>query len=65
MVKPVKKKGRPSNHQNHQYPRQQLAQAAGAVPTNQWGGTSGCVALVLAKAAFRETTGDTNEVVDS
>ena len=43
---------------------QQLAQAAGTVPTNQWGGTSGCNALVLTKEAFREATGNKTAVVN-
>ena len=43
---------------------QQLAQAAGAVPTNQWGGTSGCTALVLTKEPSREATGITNGVAN-
>ena len=43
---------------------QQLAQAAGTVPTNQWGGTLGCNALVLTKEAFREATGNTTAFVN-
>ena len=35
---------------------QELAQVAGVAPINQWGGTSGCIALVLKQEAFRDAT---------
>ena len=41
---------------------QQLAEAAGAVATNKWGGTSGCLALVLKQEPFKDATGLTNRV---
>ena len=43
---------------------QQLTQAADTVTTNQLGGTSGYITLVLAKESFREATGITGGVVD-
>ena len=43
---------------------QQLAQAAGAIPTNQWGGTLGCITLVLNQESFRETIGILDGKVD-
>ena len=36
---------------------QQLPQSAGALPTNQWGITSGCIVLVLNQESFRDATG--------
>ena len=54
--------GQPTTKTTHLL-EQQLTQAAGAVTTHQWGGVSGCITLVLARAGFHVATGVTTAVV--
>ena len=65
MAKPVDKMVGQTTTKSTDLLEQQLAQVAGAIPKNQWGETSGCITLVLNKAAFREATGITDGVVNS
>ena len=62
MAKPVNKMvGQPTTESTDLL-GQQLSQAAGAVATNQWGRTSGCLALVLEHEPFKDATVLTNKV---
>ena len=62
MAKPVEKMFVQPTTKSTDLLEQQLAQAAGAVPTSQWGGTSGCLALVLKQEPFKDTTGLNDKV---
>ena len=62
MAKPVDKMvGQPTTEFTNLL-EQQLAQAADNVATNQWGGTSGCLALVLKQEPFKDATELSNRV---
>ena len=57
MAKPFNKMfGQPTTKSTNLL-EQQLTQAAGAVATKQWGGTSGCLALVLKQEPLKDTAG--------
>ena len=63
MAKPVNKMVSQPTTESTNLLEQQLAQAASAVTTSQWGGTSGYLALVLKQEPFKDATG-LNDKVD-
>ena len=62
MAKPVDKMVAELITESTDLLEQQLAQAAGAVETHQWGRTSGCFALVLKQEAFKDAMGLNHKV---